>query len=77
MLDFSLVLTTLFNRLSSNYTLSLQLLVSVKPKLTFWQLSTKLTTEMYKTMYCDGVLCCVLVQLLIWGGGKELLRNIT
>ena len=52
MLDFSLVLNTLLNRLSSKCTVSLQLLVSVKHKLTFWQLSTDLAKEMYKNVYC-------------------------
>ena len=52
MLDFSLVLNTLLSRLSSKYTVSLQLLFSLKPKLTFWGLRTDLTKEMYKNMYC-------------------------
>jgi hypothetical protein len=52
MLDFSLVLNMLLNRLSSKCTVSLQLLVSVKPKLTFWELSTDRTKEMYKNVYC-------------------------
>ena len=52
MLDFSLVLNTLLNRLSSKCTVSLQLLVSVKPKQTFWQLSNELTKEIYKNVYC-------------------------
>ena len=67
MLDFSLVLNTLLNWLSSKYTVSLQLLVSVKPKLTFWQLSTDLTKEMYKNVYC-----AVFWYIYFWGGGVGL-----
>ena len=38
-----------------------------KPALTFWELCTILTEEMYKNMYC----AVVLVQLLMGEGGKE------
>ena len=38
-----------------------------KPVLTFWELHTVLTGEMYNNMYC----AVVLVQLLMGVGGKE------
>ena len=38
-----------------------------KPALTFWELRTVLTEEMYKNTYCAAVL----VQLLMGEGGKE------
>jgi len=38
-----------------------------KPALTFWELCTVLTVEMYRNVYC----VVVLVQLLMGEGGKE------